>query len=474
MAEFVREVANRLPLAEAVLSLFGFVCDEKFLSDVFEKYRGRSYERDLTFANMVQLTADAIMQHQGSGRKSFQRAEVAEELPATVRSVYRKLSSIPITLSMGFFHEASRKLQELYPDDITLNRVPKSLQKFSVCIHDGKTIKNVQKRSKVLRSVEGSVLGGRLVVSLQLEMKLATAMGASEDGECGETTLLPEALRQTRDSVEKKRLHVADRFYYGLPQIIECTQDGDHFLIRFHKKRTAFFVDPQQKSLTGTDRYGRKFTEEFGWLGSPGDPRRRPARRIHLHRPGVKDELILITDLRDSNKYPADDLLELYLNRWSIEQMFQQVTEVFHLDSLIGSSAKATVFQAAFCFLLYNIIQVIRAYVAQSQKKLTISEVSTELLFVDVQRELTAWTELLSTAQTVQLLSQCVTAAQVRRRLQQLLNGAWSPIWLKSPSNTHKNSPRRKSKSSAHNSVFRITQEHKLRLTRSKTKKKQT
>jgi hypothetical protein len=375
---------------------------------------------------------------------------------------------------MGFFHEASRKLQELYPDDVALNPVPKSLQKFSVCIHDGKTIKNVQKRSKVLRSVEGSVLGGRLVVSLQLETKLATAMGASEDGECGETTLLPEALRQTRDAIEKKKLHVADRFYYGLPQIIECTQEGDHFLIRFHQKRTRFFADPEQKAISGTDRHGRKFTEDFGWLGSPTDPRRRPARRIHLHRPGVKDELILITDLINPGKYPADDLLELYLNRWSIEQMFQQVTEVFCLDSLIGSSAKATVFQAAFCFLLYNMIQIIRAYLAESQKELTINKISTELLFVDVQRELTAWTQLISTVQTVQLLSQRTTAAQVRRRLQQLLNDAWSPLWLKSPSNTHKNPPRKKSKSTAHSSVFRITQEHKLRLRKTKIKKKPT
>ena len=51
----------------------------------------------------------------------------------------------------------------------------------------------------------------------------------------------------------------------------------------------------------------------------------------------MKDELILITDLTNANKYPADDLLELYLQRWTIEKVFQQVTEVFCLDSLIGS-----------------------------------------------------------------------------------------------------------------------------------------
>jgi hypothetical protein len=171
------------------------------------------------------------------------------------------------------------------------------------------------------------------------------------------------------------KLHVADRFYFGLPQIEQCTQEKDHFLIRLHKKRTPFFVDPAQEARTGTDRHGRKYTEDFGWLGTKSNPQQKAVRRIHLHRPGVKDELILITDLTDANKYPADDLLELYLQRWTIEKVFQQVTEVFCLDSLIGSSAKSTVFQAAFCFLLYNMIQVIRAYLAEAQEDVTVSVV---------------------------------------------------------------------------------------------------
>lgn len=474
MAEFVREVANRLPLAEAVLSLFGWICDEQFLGEVFEKHRGRSYESQLTFATMVQLIADALMQHGGSGRQSFLRAEEAGELPTTIRSVYRKLSNLPIELSTGFFHEVSQRLREIHPDQTTQNDVPKSLRRFAIFIHDGKTIKDVKKRLKVLRHIEGSVLGGRLVVSLQLCTKLATAMAASEDGESGETKLLPESLRQTREVCSQTKLNVADRFYFGLPQIEQCTQEGDHFLIRLHKQRTPFFVDPDQESRTGTDRYGRKYTEDFGWLGTKSNPRQKAVRRIHLHRPGVKDELILITDLTDANKYPADDLLELYLQRWTIEKVFQQVTEVFCLDSLIGSSAKATVFQASFCFLLYNMIQVIRAYLAEAQEDVKVSEISSELLFVDIQRQLTAWTELLSTTQTVQLLSQRSTAAQICHRLKQLLRREWSDRWLKSPSNTHKNTPRKKNKSTAHNSVFRITEEHKQKLKNKKSKPNKT
>ncbi len=57
-------------------------------------------------------------------------------------------------------------------------------------------------------------------------------------------------------------------------------------------------------------------------------------RRITLARPGEKD-VILVTNLCDAQAVPAADLLEVYLNRWGIERMFQQITEVFglaHLD----------------------------------------------------------------------------------------------------------------------------------------------
>ncbi len=471
MVELAREVADRLPIAEAALTLFNWICQDDFLDDVFQKHRGRSYEREISFSQMVRLVADALMQHQGSGHQSFQRAKNEGELETDIRSVYRKLSHLPISLSMGFFQEATKRLQEIYPESVDANSVPKSLRKFAVCVHDGKTIKDLQKRLKVLRSVDGSVLGGRMVISLQLQTKLATGFSASEDGESGETPLLPEAMEQTREVVSGTKLHVGDRAYFGFPQMKEFTQHGDHFVLRFHKKRMAFHPDPEQESRTGTDRYGRTYTEDWGWLGGPNDPRRRYVRRIQLHRPEIKDELILITDLTNARQYPADDILEIYLQRWTIENVFQQVTEVFHMDTLIGSAPKATVFQAAFCFLLYNMIQVIRAYIAEAQDDVSVQEISTEKLFVDVERQMIAWNELLSVVQTVQLLAGRTTATQVRRRLKQLLRNEWSDLWLKSPSNTHRNPPKKKSRSTSHNSAFRILQAHRLKKKTKKTKK---
>ena len=65
-------------------------------------------------------------------------------------------------------------------------------------------------------------------------------------------------------------------------------------------------------------------------------------RRITLYRPGERD-VILVTNLCDAAAVPAVDLLEVYLNRWGIERMFQQVTEVFGLSHLMGTTPAGTI-----------------------------------------------------------------------------------------------------------------------------------
>jgi hypothetical protein len=192
-----------------------------------------------------------------------------------------------------------------------------------------------------------------------------------------------------------------------------------------------------------------------------GLARRRRVRRIHLKRDGDED-LVLMTDLDDPAKYPADDLLEVYLQRWGIERVFQQVSEVFHLGRLIGTTPRATVFQSALCFLLYNMIQVIRAYIAEGRGT-QIDVISTENLFRDVHRQLIAWMELLTPQLTIELMSTTWTASQIGWRLRQLLHNQWSDRWIKSPSNTHRTRrpPRSAYPRGGHGSIYRIlAQQH--------------
>src|SRR5882724_3360818 len=100
--QFVQRVIAGLPLAEAVLTLQGYVLQPAFLAGLFAEHRGHSYEDVLTFPVFVQLIADVLQQDGGSARPGLLRARKAGTLPTGPGAFYGKLRRLPLPLSVGF------------------------------------------------------------------------------------------------------------------------------------------------------------------------------------------------------------------------------------------------------------------------------------------------------------------------------------------------------------------------------------
>ena len=199
-AEFAREVLSRLPLAEAVLSLWRWVADPLFLLSVFTRHSGRGYEKEISFGVLVQLIADALLEHQGSGRKSFERGRDQGLLTASVQAVYQKLGRLPLGLSEAWLAESTARMRPVYPEAARLALAP-TLAGLEVIIVDGKAMKRVAKRLKPLRGRKGGVLGGKALVALELRSGLVVAMATHPDGETNEAKLVPALLPQVRERV---------------------------------------------------------------------------------------------------------------------------------------------------------------------------------------------------------------------------------------------------------------------------------
>ena len=428
-AGFAHEVLSRLPLAEAVLRLWRWVADPLFLLSVFAQHRGRGYEKEIRFGVLVQLIADALLEHQGSGRKSFERGREQGLLTASVQAVYQKLGRMPLEVSEAWLAQSTARMRPVYPGAAWVPVAP-ALRDLEVIIVDGKAIKGVAKRLKPLRGRKGGVLGGKALVALELRSGLVVAMATHPDGETNEAKLVPALLPQVREQGGGRRLWVADRQFCDLTQPAAFAQGGDQFLVRYHSK-TPFYPDATCPAQRGQDAHGRVWEQDWGWLGSEQAKHRRFVRRVTLYRPG-EETLILLTDLLDATLVPATALLDLYLARWSIERVFQQITEVFHLQTLIGTTPQGTVFQFAFCVLLYNMVQVVRAYVATAQAR-PVPTISTELLFDDVHRQLVALTELVPVERMEPLFPILPTEEALRAQLTRLLATIWTNRWLKQP-----------------------------------------
>lgn len=446
----MQAVWAKMPLAEAVVQVFQFVGNETRLQAIFEKHRGRCYERLIRFPDLVTLIGDALLEHGGSGNQSFTRAQESGELETSTVAAYGKLGRLPVAVSQAFLAELSHTLRELFPAQAH-RQPPASLRAMNTILLDGKAIKRVAKRLKLLRKVGGGLLGGRALVAMHYETGLVIGMHADEDGDANDVRFVPDLLPLVRARIEGWLLFLADSGFCDLNRFQEFTDGGNHFLVRRHPK-VGFHPDPDRPERAGIDAQGRTFREEWGWLGAANHPRRRYVRQITLQRPGEAD-VALVTDLLDAELYPAAELLDHYLQRWGIEQLFQKVTEVFHLQGLIGGTPKATIFQFAFCLLLYNLIQLIRGYVAAHQQRPT-ETISIENLFLDVHRQLTAWSVLVESGVRLEIpvIADLPTLAA---RLNALLASQWSNRWIKAI-NKNRRSHVAKPHDRTHGSVFRV------------------
>jgi hypothetical protein len=364
-------------------------------------------------------------------------------------------------LAEAFLSALTSRLRDLFPVGTCRTALPDSLAGLAVVVLDGKKIKKAAKRLLATRGQPGKLFGGKVLAAYLPAEGLAVAMAADPDGEANDIRLVPRALPLAREAVPGPRLWVADRQFCDLDQPRRFSEGDDHYLIRY-SKNVSFHADADRPASQGTDSQGRSFRQEWGWLGAAGQGERRLyVRRITLERPG-EEEVAVVTDLRDEVAYPAEDLLEVYLARWQIENMFQAITEVFELRHLIGSAPEATVFQASLCLVIYNMLQLVRGYIAAGQPEpMKVEELSAEMIFEDVRKDLVGLHEVLRVEELLGCLSAPPTQGELKQRLAALLGGLWSPRWKKVRNKKPRPHKPKARQSGAHTSVHKILQKAK-------------
>lgn len=455
---FAAEVLHRLPLAEAFYTVWRYLASDAVLDDLFDRHRGRCYQDQLTFAELVRVLADALTRYRGRGRGAILDAVERNQISCQVRAVYGKLARLPLPLAEAFLTALTQRLRPLFPATARPAALPASLDALSVVVVDGKKIKRVAKRLLPTRNQPGKLYGGKLLVAYLPAEGVAVGLAADVDGEANDIRSVPQLLPAAREVVTGPRLWVADRQFCDLIQPRRFAADGDHFVIRYGHN-TGFHPDPTRVAVEGRGADGRAVRQEWGWLGAETQGERRLyVRRVTLERPGDED-VGVVTDLLDEQRYPAADLLAVYLTRWQIENVFQQVTEVFHLQRLIGCRPPATVFQASLCLVLFNVLQLVRGYVAAGRPEpAAVEDVSGEQIFADLTKELIGLHEVLAVEEVVGGVSVPEGGEPLRTRLRGLLGGLWSPKWAKVRNRTKRLEKPPPRKSGGHTSVHKLLQ----------------
>lgn len=431
---FSAAVLSKLPLADSVWRILHFSLADPWLEDLWDQKRGRCYEKVLKFSTLARLIAEALTQHGGSGRQAFERGRESDTLPVAISSAFEKLGNLPLPLSEALLEQGTQRLAEILPNKSTVDPfpLPACWDGHEVFGMDGKAIKHVKRLLRQLRGLQAGILGARSSVALNLRTGMAIGMVGDLDGEAGEGALTERLLSSLVTAANgKKWLAVLDRLYcnLGFPRLVLAA--GGHFLIR-HCSNTHFVADPTRPARESRDANGQRIVQEWGRLGKSAGSRALSVRRITLY---LADGTMIsvITDLLDEAAYPAEDLLATYKMRWGIERVFHQITEVFSLKNLIGTSPQAVLFQLSLCLLIYNTLQVVRTHLA-SHQECEAEKISNEKLFYDVKRELISVDTLVPKQSLLELLGETPTSDELRDYLKANLQGVWSKRWWKAPS----------------------------------------
>ena len=462
--EFDRQALDRLPLAEACLTVLAHVLEPADLRDLYARHRARGYQGILRFEDFVALMRDCLIGPDASARSTLLSAADRGGLPVSMKAFYDKLGHMDPAVGAALLAHAHDRLKPLLPEGLA-SPLPRSLQAFSVLAFDGKVVKHVPRRLRPLRLDRQSackLLGGKALAAIDLGTGLPVAMHADLDGEASEGPLFVPLLERIRGRVAAP-LVIADRGF-GLFEYAQAVRGvGGQFLLRQHGSAT-FVADPESPAVTTQDRHGRAVTDEAGWLmRGKGQAEKLPTRRVTVERGA--EALRLVTSLADAARYPADDLAEAYRHRWDIERMFSDITTVFGLRHLIGTRPEAGLFQAAFCLVLAGVLQVVRRHVAASQRR-AVDEVSAEMLWRDTRADLTAAFRVIPPGHLAELIQRGGPAEQTRARLAELLGGRWKSAWAKRAArpfdpNKPATKPVKLRQKKGHDSVHRVLGQHR-------------
>jgi IS4 transposase len=356
------EIFDRF-VEESPISVMGVGMVERVLSAekidrIFNKISEVQYTRELLFSTVFELLSYAVFRIHPSVHAAYQAHP--KKLNVTIPAVYDKLKGVEAKTLRELVRYSAGELCPIIKE--MEGELPPLLPGYHTKILDGNCIEGSEHRLKELRGISDGALPGKSLVVLDPSLMLAVDVFPCEDGHAQERSLLSEVLK----SVETDDLWIGDRNFCTRDFLIGIDRRGAFFVIRQHGLLP--FEELEDMGFVGENDSGVVYEQQIRIVDKDG--KELICRRVKVElnkatRDGDK-EIYIITNLPlvDAfGKEVASALIvcELYLRRWTLEGMFQELES--HLNSEINTLAypKAALFAFCVALIAYNTLSVVKA-----------------------------------------------------------------------------------------------------------------
>jgi hypothetical protein len=345
---------QKSPVSVMVRAVLERAFDSQRIDALFERTATKQYTLNLLFSTVVGLMSEVVLGVSRSVHMAYQQTE--EKPSVSVTSVYNKLNGLETPVSAALVHDSAAQLGPIIRE---LGGVaPPLLLGFRVRILDGNHLVGTEHRLAELRTMRAAVLPGQTLVVLDPELGLVTDVVACEDGHAQERSLLGEVLVM----VEPGDLWLSDRNFCTTGFVFGIAARGGFFLIRQHASTLTYQL-VGRRQFCGKTASGRVYEQALE-LSNPATGATLRVRRItvELNQPtrDGETEIHVLTNV-PPEKADALTLSHLYLERWTIETMFQELTVALTCEINTLGYPKAALFGFCLALVAYNAVALVKA-----------------------------------------------------------------------------------------------------------------
>jgi IS4 transposase len=350
-SEVIDRFLEKSPVTVMVRGLVEYVSPPGFLDQLFRETAVKQREDHLLFSLVVETLSLAVTSIRDSANAAYKASK--DRFSVSVNSFYNKLQGVETNVSRELVR---RSANQLFPvvEQLKVQQSQKKLKGYNIKIIDGNHLAATQRRLKETRGRKAHPLPGFSLVVLDPQRRLVLDIFPCEDAYAQERSLLTEVLA----SVVAGDLWIGDRAYCTTEFVFGIQERKASFLVRQHATALS------GKELIGKRRYvgkcktGKVYEQQL--LVCHNDETRQLRRiTIVLNKPTSRGdtEIHIVTNL----PHKATKLAELYLDRWTIENVFQELGQA--LNSEINTLCYPKAGLLAYCVAVYtfNIISALKA-----------------------------------------------------------------------------------------------------------------
>jgi hypothetical protein len=344
--------AQKTPITVMTRALLEYALGTDALNALFDQHARQQYAHKLLFSSLIDLMALVVCRMQPSPCAAYD--VMKEDLRVSLSAVYDKLNGIEDNVTAALVQHVGCRLASVI--EKLDGQLPPLVPGYRTKIIDGKHLNATEHRLAVLRDVKAAPLPGQALVVLDPSLMLAIDMFPCQDGWAQERSLFSQVL----ESVTRKDLWIADRNFCTVGFLCGIHLRRGFFCIRHHENFPV--ASSSELQSHGRCRTGEVFEQTVTFYGEDGTPTTIRRIVVRLDKPTADGD----TEIGILTNVPAQDadavkIAELYLERWTIERLFQTLTETLDGERPSLGYPAAALFAYAIALVSYNVAAALRA-----------------------------------------------------------------------------------------------------------------